>query len=201
VKVLVPGIRGADGEERAKGACHEDESGGSLIHTCGAMHRNRRAGVAHPRRAGTCPRGPPSAGGVLDQSGVYAFTRGWIGYLRLATVPHPFVVLDQWLCRRSGKSPGSNGANPRPSTARWWPRCRRGACTQGRSHRPMGLVECGGLPHARRRAQPVIGRVGLLSQLDQLRVWRDPREPPCTVPDARWCGMTGGASLPPTNGC
>ena len=28
------------------------------------------------------------------------FTRGWIGYFRLATVPHAFEVLDQWLRRR-----------------------------------------------------------------------------------------------------
>jgi RNA-directed DNA polymerase len=31
------------------------------------------------------------------------FTRGWIGYFRLSTVPHAFEVLDQWLRRRLRK--------------------------------------------------------------------------------------------------
>jgi hypothetical protein len=41
VQVLVPGMRGAEGEEKGKGAHREVGSGGSPIHTCGATHRNR----------------------------------------------------------------------------------------------------------------------------------------------------------------
>jgi hypothetical protein len=72
VQVPVPGSRGAEGEEKGKGAHREVGSGGSPIHTCGATNRHRIRGVGHPGRAGTCPRSPPSAGGVLYQSGVHA---------------------------------------------------------------------------------------------------------------------------------
>jgi hypothetical protein len=53
VQVLVPGIRGAEGEEQGQGAHHEVGSGGSPIHTCRATHRNRIGGVVHPGRVGT----------------------------------------------------------------------------------------------------------------------------------------------------
>src|SRR5262245_23530070 len=72
VQVLVPGDRGAEGEEKGKGVHREVGSGGSPIQTRGATNRNRLRGVARPGRAGTCPRSPPSAGGVRYQSGVYA---------------------------------------------------------------------------------------------------------------------------------
>jgi hypothetical protein len=72
VQVLVPGMRGAEGEEQGQGVHREVGSGGSPIHTRGATHRNRRCRVGHPGRAGTCPRSPPAAGGALDTSGVYA---------------------------------------------------------------------------------------------------------------------------------
>jgi hypothetical protein len=52
-QVLVPGIRGAEGEEKGKGVHREVGSGGSPIHTRGATHRHRRRGVALPGRAGT----------------------------------------------------------------------------------------------------------------------------------------------------
>ena len=41
VQVLVPGIRGAEGEEQGKGVHREVGSGGSPIQTCGATNRNR----------------------------------------------------------------------------------------------------------------------------------------------------------------
>jgi hypothetical protein len=41
VKVLVPGNRGAEGEEKGKGAHHEVGSEGSPIQTRGATNRNR----------------------------------------------------------------------------------------------------------------------------------------------------------------
>src|SRR5215831_16039739 len=46
VQVLVPGIRGAEGEEKGKGVHREVGSGGSPIQTRGATNRNRRGGVA-----------------------------------------------------------------------------------------------------------------------------------------------------------
>jgi hypothetical protein len=53
VQVLVPGIRGAEGEEKGQGVHREVGSGGSPIQTRGATNRKRRGGVAHPGRAGT----------------------------------------------------------------------------------------------------------------------------------------------------
>jgi len=53
VPVLVPGMRGAEGEEKGKGVHREVGSGGSPIHTCGATHRNRIGSVVHSGRAGT----------------------------------------------------------------------------------------------------------------------------------------------------
>jgi hypothetical protein len=53
VKVLAPGIRGAEGEEKGKGTYREVGSGGSPIQRRGATNRNRRRGVVHPGRAGT----------------------------------------------------------------------------------------------------------------------------------------------------
>ena len=41
VQVLVPGIRGAEGEEKGKGARRELGAGGSPIHTRGATNRTR----------------------------------------------------------------------------------------------------------------------------------------------------------------
>ena len=53
VSVLVPGMRGAEGEEQGKGVHRQVGSGGSPIHSRGATHRNRIGGVVHPGRAGT----------------------------------------------------------------------------------------------------------------------------------------------------
>ena len=53
VPVLVPGMRGAAGEEQGKGVHREVGFGGSPIHTRGATNRNRIRGGAHPGRAGT----------------------------------------------------------------------------------------------------------------------------------------------------
>jgi hypothetical protein len=52
VNVLVPGHRGAEGEEQGKGAHGEVGSGGSPIHTRGATNRNRRRGMGPPGTSG-----------------------------------------------------------------------------------------------------------------------------------------------------
>jgi hypothetical protein len=52
VQVLVPGMRGAEGEEEGKGVHREVGSGGSPLHTRGATNRNRRRGVGPPGTSG-----------------------------------------------------------------------------------------------------------------------------------------------------
>jgi hypothetical protein len=52
VEVPVPGISGAEGEEKGKGVHREVASGGSPLHTCGATSRNRIEGVGPPGTRG-----------------------------------------------------------------------------------------------------------------------------------------------------
>jgi RNA-directed DNA polymerase len=98
------------------------------------------------------------------------FTRGWIGYFRLATVPHAFEVLEQWLRRRLRKilwepwrkpktryrklvALGVDAARARKATATgrgaWW--------NAGASHMHAAVTN------------RLLAEWGLLSLLDQLR--------------------------------
>jgi RNA-directed DNA polymerase len=101
------------------------------------------------------------------------FTRGWIGYVRLATVPHAFEVLDQWLRRqlrnilwepwrkpqtryRQLVALGVDAARARKVTATgrgaWW--------HAGASHMYAAVTN------------RLLAEWGLLSLLDQLRAWQ-----------------------------
>jgi group II intron reverse transcriptase/maturase len=101
------------------------------------------------------------------------FTRGWIGYFRLATVPHAFEVLDQWLRRRLRKilweqwrkpktryrklvALGVDAERARKATATgrgaWW--------NAGASHMHAAVTN------------RLLAEWGLLSLLDQLRAWQ-----------------------------
>jgi RNA-directed DNA polymerase len=101
------------------------------------------------------------------------FTRGWIGYFRLATVPHAFEVLDQWLRRRLRKilweqwrkpktryrklvALGVDAERARKATATgrgaWW--------NAGASHMHAAVPN------------RLLAEWGLLSLLDQLRAWQ-----------------------------
>jgi len=101
------------------------------------------------------------------------FTRGWIGYFRLATVPHAFEVLDQWLRRRLRKilweqwrkpktryrklvALGVDAERARKATATgrgaWW--------NAGASHMHAAVTN------------RLLAEWGLLSLLAQLRAWQ-----------------------------
>jgi RNA-directed DNA polymerase len=101
------------------------------------------------------------------------FTRGWIGYFRLATVPHAFEVLDQWLRRRLRKILWEQWRKPKTryrklvalgvdaeragkatATGRgaWW--------NAGASHMHAAVTN------------RLLAEWGLLSLLDQLRAWQ-----------------------------
>jgi RNA-directed DNA polymerase len=101
------------------------------------------------------------------------FTRGWIGYFRLATVPHAFEVLDQWRRRRlrtilweQWRKPktrdrklvalGVDADRARKATATgrgaWW--------NAGASHMHAAVTN------------RLLAEWGLLSLLDQLRAWQ-----------------------------
>ncbi len=101
------------------------------------------------------------------------FTRGWIGYFRLATVPQAFELLDQWLRRRLRKilweqwrtpktryrklvALGVEAARARKATATgrgaWW--------NAGASHMHAAVTN------------RLLAEWGLLSLLDQLRAWQ-----------------------------
>jgi hypothetical protein len=75
VEVPVPGLSGAEGEEKGTGVPREVASGGSPIHTCGATHRNRIGGVGPPGTSGhVTTKSSSRVWGVLDTSGVDART-------------------------------------------------------------------------------------------------------------------------------
>src|SRR5262245_45359499 len=74
VQVLVPGISGADGEEQGKGITVRWGLEEAPSTRAGRRTGTGEEGWDHPGRVGPGPCSPSSAGGVLDQAGVYART-------------------------------------------------------------------------------------------------------------------------------
>ena len=96
---------------------------------------------------------------VIDE--LNQFIRGWIGYFRLSSVKHAFEVLDQWLRRRLRKILWEQWKKP---NTRYRKLVMLGVeverARKPHRHRPWGLVECGGLAHARGGNQAVTGTMG-----------------------------------------
>ena len=96
---------------------------------------------------------------VIDE--VNRFTRGWVGYFRLATVTDPFDKLDQWIRRRLRKILWEQWKKPKTRCRKMVALGTRGcACAQGHRHRARRLVERGGLAHACGREQSLACGVG-----------------------------------------
>ncbi|MCG6906956.1 MAG: hypothetical protein LJE63_10060 [Desulfobacteraceae bacterium] len=127
------------------------------------------------------------------------FARGWVGYLRLASVKAQFDMLNQWIRRRLRKILWEQWRKPKT-------RCRK-------------LIALGLEAHRARKATATglgawwnAGASGICMRSSITASWphgdfgafsinigpcNGPNEPPCTVPYARWCGGTGRATFPP----
>jgi len=126
VQILVPGMRGAEGEEKGQGAHREVGSGGSPIPTRGATHRNRRGG------GGTTRDARARDGEVLQPHGV-----GWI---HPASRRGTGCVVPWEICRVSSGTEGGEIRPDRPAAGSRGPTRRRDTATRrnppGRTRNP-----------------------------------------------------------------
>jgi group II intron reverse transcriptase/maturase len=122
------------------------------------------------------------------------FTRGWVGYFRLASVKAQFDMLDQWIRRRLRKILWEQWRKPKT-------RCRKLIALGLEAHRARKATATGlgawwnaGASHMHTCTRPSTtaswphGDSGAFSI--NIGPCSGPREPPCTAPFARWCGLS-----------
>lgn len=101
------------------------------------------------------------------------FTRGWIGYFRLATVPHAFEVLDQWLRRRLRKILWEQWRKPKPRYRKLVARGVDAERARKATATGRGAWWNAGASHMHAAVtNRLLAEWGLLSLLDQLRAWQ-----------------------------